>query len=185
MKKINEINKTMNLLITVSLIYAVIEMRLEFLAPIATIIIPYKFMKYKDNESIRNDKLINNLFIFNLIVFLSVIFITKNVNHLVISIIANISIAFIYYKISYFVGINKKVMYEDPKLLYNELMKRVIILEKVYLNTEEEIRNAKTEKAKEDLMVRLNLIGAKIEEIRLHIKILDKQIKEDNLDNNK
>ena len=57
-------SKTTTLVTKVSIVYALIDMKIIFLAPILTISIPYRFMKYKEEgKHTENRKILNNLFI--------------------------------------------------------------------------------------------------------------------------
>ena len=107
MRRVDLMSKTTTLVTMLSIVYALIDMKIIFLAPILTISIPYRFMKYKEKERFNdNRKILNNLFLFNLITFIGVSAVTNRMSVDIFEIIVNIFITFAYFKILYI--INKK-----------------------------------------------------------------------------
>ena len=89
MKRMDLANKTITLLIALSVMYAALEMNIVFLAPIITIAIPYNFMKYKEESKYNeNRKILNNLLLFNLASFMFVSIISKNTNLIIFDMIS-------------------------------------------------------------------------------------------------
>ena len=66
MRRVDLMSKTTTLVTMLSIVYALIDMKIIFLAPILTISIPYRFMKYKEEgKHTENRKILNNLLLFN------------------------------------------------------------------------------------------------------------------------
>ena len=62
MRRVDLMSKTTTLVTMLSIVYALIDMKIIFLAPILTISIPYRFMKYKEEgKHTENRKILNNL----------------------------------------------------------------------------------------------------------------------------
>ena len=70
MKKSNSIKRTMSFMLIFSIVYTVFEGNLLFLTPILTVLIPFRFMKNKENTDknfFDNQKTLTRLLLFNFI----------------------------------------------------------------------------------------------------------------------
>ena len=93
----NSASRTITLLIILSVIYALLDTNIIYLAPIVTIIIPYKYMQEKDiNKSKQNRRLLSNLFLFNILIFIGSMIIINKSSVAIIELVTNILITFIY-----------------------------------------------------------------------------------------
>ncbi|MEG1312441.1 MAG: hypothetical protein RSD47_10610 [Romboutsia sp.] len=183
MLKVEATNRAIRLLVIFSLVYAILELNIVFLAPIITIVIPYKYMKYKEENKINDNKnILSNLFIFNIITFLVAIVITKKINLVILDLILNIFISFIYYKILCIFDNKKEDLYKNPELVYNKIHNKIDMLEKLYDQTKKLMENAKTEKEKTTIELKLNSIQYKIDETKRQLDILKNKVE---LENNK
>ena len=163
MRRVDLMSKTTTLVTMLSIVYALIDMKIIFLAPILTISIPYRFMKYKEEgKHTENRKILNNLFLFNLIVFIGVTAITK-----VLSMIDK----------------KRETLYNNPQMVYDKINEQINALEMMYEQTEEGMRNAETEKARNSMEAKLNAIRYKIDELKRQSELIKAQIESKN--NNK
>lgn len=180
------INRATRLLTIFSVVYAILETNIAFLTPIITIAMPYKFMKYKDiSKEKENKRILSNLFLFNLVSFVIAIAITKNMNLIILDLITNILISFIYYKILCFLDNKQERLYENPEVVYNKINKKIDMLEKLQNQTEELMENAKTEKDKLSIQSKLDSIQYKIDETKRQLIMLEKQVELKNNSRNK
>lgn len=181
MKRLDLTNKTITLLTALSVISAVSQMNIVFLGPIITIAIPYKFMKYKEESKYNeNKKILNNLFLFNLISFIVVSIISKNMNLTIRDIIINILVAFIYYKLVFLLERKQENMYKNPEAIYEKLNKKIYMLEKLSDKMEDEMENAKTEKDKASIMLKIDAINQKINQSKSQLEIIKMKIESKN-----
>ena len=184
MRRVDLMSKTTTLVTMLSIVYALIDMKIIFLAPILTISIPYRFMKYKEEgKHTENRKILNNLFLFNLIVFIGVIAITNRMSTDIIEIIVNIIITFIYFKVLSMIDKKRETLYNNPQMVYDKINEKINALEMMYEQTEEGMRNAETEKARNSMEAKLNAIRYKIDELKRQSELIKAQIESKN--NNK
>lgn len=181
MRRVDLMSRSTILVTMLSVVYALIDMKIIFLAPILTISIPYRFMKYKEEgRYTENRKILNNLFLFNLIVFIGVSIITNRMSTEIFEIIANIMITFIYFKILSMIYKKREALYKNPKILYDKINNQINALEMMYEQTEEGMRNAETEKARNSMEVKLNTIRYKIDELKRQSELIKAQIESKN-----
>lgn len=181
MRRVDVMSKSAALVTMISVVYALIDMKLIFLAPILTISIPYRFLKYKeDDKYVKNRKTLNNLFLFNLITFIGVCAVTNRISSDIFEIIANILITFIYFRI--LCAIEKKGMevYSNPKKVYDKINKKINALEIMYKQTEELMNDAKNEKSRNSIEAKLTTIKYKIDELKRQASFVEKQIQSKN-----
>ena len=181
MKRMDLTNKTITLLTALSVIYAALEMNIVFLAPIITIAIPYNFMKYKEESKYNeNRQILNNLCLFNLVSFMFVSVISKNTNLTIFDIIVNILVAFIYYKLICLLQRKQENIYKNPEAIYEKLNTKIYMLEKLSDNMEVEMENAKTEKDKTSIMLKIDAINQKINQSKSQLEIIKMKIESKN-----
>ncbi len=184
MRRVDLMSRTTTLVTMLSIVYALMDMKIIFLAPILTISIPYRFMKYKEEgRYTENRKILNNLFLFNLIVFIGVSAITNRMSIEVFEIIANIVITFIYFKVLYMIDKKREILYNNPQIVYDKINEKINTLEMMYEQTEEGMKNAETEKARTSMEAKLSAIRYKIDELKRQSEIIKAQIESKN--NNK
>ena len=185
MKRTDVISKTLALITMLSIIYALIDMKLIFLIPILTISIPYRFIKYKEeNKYIKNRKVLNNLFLFNLITFIGTIVITKKSSADITEIVINILITFIYFRVLCILDRKKVKMYKNPKALYEKINKKINGLEKIYKQTEELMENSESENVRKSMESKLINIKYQIDELKKQASFIQQQIQSENDKNN-
>ena len=186
MKRVDVMSKTIILLTMLSVVYALIYIKLIFLSPILTISIPYRFMKYKEENSyIQNKKILNNLFLFNLITFIGVIFITKKTSSVIFEIVINIFITFIYFKLLSAIERKRVDIYEDPNKLYEKITKKIAGLERLYKQTEELMENSENENLRNSMNSKLISIKYQIDELKKQASYIQQQIQYGNDKNDK
>ena len=162
MRRVDLMSKTTTLVTMLSIVYALIDMKIIFLAPILTISIPYRFMKYKEEgKHTENRKILNNLLLFNLIVFIGVIAITNRMSTDIFEIIVNIIITFIYFKVLSMIDKKREILYNNPQMVYDKI----------------------NEKARNSMEAKLNAIRYKIDELKRQSELIKAQIESKN--NNK
>lgn len=185
MIRIDVISKTLTLVNALSIVYALMDLKIIFLAPILTISVPYKFMKYKeDNKNKENKKILKNLFLFNLIIFIATIAITNKISLDIFEIISNIAISFIYFIILSVLDRKKEELYNNPQKLYDKINQRISSLETMYKQTEENMRNTENEKAKNSMQAKLSAIEYKIDQLKRQSDIIKTQIEAKNNNHN-
>jgi hypothetical protein len=181
MKRMDLANKTITLLIALSVMYAALEMNIVFLAPIITIAIPYNFMKYKEESKYNeNRRILNNLLLFNLVSFMFVSIISKNTNSTIFDMIINILVAFIYYKLVCLLQRKQENIYKNPEAIYEKLNKKIYILEKLSDKMEEDMENAKAEKDKISIKLKIDAINQKINQSKSQLEIIKMKIESKN-----
>ncbi|RDY22969.1 hypothetical protein CHF27_010715 [Romboutsia maritimum] len=181
MKRIDSATRATNFLIMFCIVYSMFEMNILLLTPILTIVLPYKFMKSKDFTKFReNRKLLNSIFIFNMLSFIAAIYITNNMNTLVFDLVINISISFVYFKILSTFDKKTEDLYKNPQVIYDKINKQIKMLEMMYTQTEEGIKNAQNEKDKSSLQAKLEVIGSKINQSKQQLEIIKKQVELNN-----
>ena len=177
MKRIDLMSRTTTLLTMLSIVYALIDMNIILLAPILTISIPYRFLRYKeDDKYVKNRKILNNLFLFNLIVFIGVCAVTNRISSDIFEIIANILITFVYFRILCAIEKKRVEIYSNPKKVYEKLSKKIDTLEMIYKKTEENIENAKSEKEKTSMENKLGAIRYQIDELKRQLELVKSKI---------
>lgn len=185
MRRVDLMSRTTTLVTMLSVVYALIDLKIIFLTPILTISIPYRFMKYKEKERYNdNRKILNNLFLFNLITFVGVSAVTNRMSVDIFEIIANILITFAYFKILYIIDKKRIELYNNPQIVYDKINKKIYALEMMYKKIEEDMKNAETEKAKTSMEVKLNSIRYKIDELKRQSEIIKAQIESKNNNHN-
>ena len=181
MKRVDLMSRTITLLTMLSIVYALIDMNIILLAPILTISIPYRFMKYKEKDKyIKNRKILNNLFIFNLVTFVGVALVTNRMTDAVIEIIANILITFIYFVIISSIEKRREAAFKNPQIVYDKINNKINSLEIMYKKTEENMNNATDEKSKATLENKLNLIRHQIDDLKRQLELIKFQIESKN-----
>ena len=128
-------------------------------------------------------KILNNLFLFNLIVFIGVTAITNRMSTDIFEIIVNIIITFIYFKVLSMIDKKRETLYNNPQMVYDKINEKINALEMMYEQTEEGMRNAETEKARNSMEAKLNAIRYKIDELKRQSELIKAQIESKN--NNK
>lgn len=177
MRRVDVMSKSAALVTMISVVYALIDMKLIFLAPILTISIPYRFLRYKeDDKYVKNRKILNNLFLFNLIVFIGVCAVTNRISSDIFEIIANILITFVYFRILCAIEKKRVEIYSNPKKVYEKLSKKIDTLEMIYKKTEENIENAKSEKEKTSMENKLGAIRYQIDELKRQLELVKSKI---------
>ena len=177
MRRVDVMSKSAALVTMISVVYALIDMKLIFLAPILTISIPYRFLRYKeDDKYVKNRKILNNLFLFNLIVFIGVCAVTNRISSDIFEIIANILITFVYFRILCAIEKKRVEIYSNPKKVYEKLSKKIDALEMIYKKTEENIENAKSEKEKTSMENKLGAIRYQIDELKRQLELVKSKI---------
>ena len=181
MKRIDLMSRTTTLLTMLSIVYALIDMNIILLAPILTISIPYRFMKYKEKDKyIKNRKILNNLFIFNLVTFVGVALVTNRMTDAVIEIIANILITFIYFVIISSIEKRREAAFKNPQIVYDKINNKINALEMMYKKTEENMNNATDEKSKASMENKLNIIRHQIDDLKRQLELIKFQIESKN-----
>ena len=177
MRRVDVMSKSAALVTMISVVYALIDMKLIFLAPILTISIPYRFLRYKeDDKYVKNRKILNNLFLFNLIVFIGVCAVTNRISSDIFEIISNILITFVYFRILCAIEKKRVEIYSNPKKVYEKLSKKIDTLEMIYKKTEENIENAKSEKEKTSMENKLGAIRYQIDELKRQLELVKSKI---------
>lgn len=185
MRRVDLMKRTTTLVTILSIVYALIDMKLIFLAPILTISIPYRFMRYKEEEKYtENRKQLNNLFLFNLVTFIGVSAITNRMGADVFEIILNILISFAYFRILVMMDKKREALYNNPQKIYEKINEKIDALEMMYEQTEEGMKNAETEKAKTSMQAKLNAIRYKIDELKRQSELIKVQIESKNNNHN-
>src|SRR5699024_2083278 len=185
MRIVDLMNRTTALITMLSVVYAFIDQKIIFLAPILTISIPYRFMKYKEKERFNdNRKILNNLFLFNLITFIGVSAVTNRMSVDIFEIIVNIFITFAYFKILYIINKKKIELYNNPQMVYDKINKKIDKLEMEYEMIEENMKNDEREKDKKAMESKLNTIRYKVAELKRQSEIIKAQIEAKNNNHN-
>ena len=173
----NSASRTITLLIILSVIYALLDTNIIYLAPIVTIIIPYKYMQEKDiNKSKQNRRLLSNLFLFNILIFIgSMIFINKS-SVAIIELVTNILITFIYYKIICSVEKKREDLLNNPEKQCEKIKQKISSLEIISIKTKEELEKEQNEKKKVSLEAKLDAIEANINRYKQKLEFIENQI---------
>lgn len=178
MMTINATNRANRLLIVFSIVYAIFEANIAFLAPIITIVIPYRYLRHKDIiKTKENKRILSSIYIFNIISFIVAVIITKNINITILDLIFNIGVTFVYYKLLCFMDNKKeKLILENPEIIYEEINQKISVLEMLYNQTEELMKTAETEKQKLSIKSRLEVINLKIDNMKRQLEFIKKQV---------
>lgn len=177
MRKVNAITRTITLLSILSVIYALIDMDIILLAPIITVVIPYKFIKDKDENNIKeNRKTLNDLFLFNIIVFAGVTLLTNKTSYNIVEIIVNLMMVFVYFKILCSMEKKNEEVYENPEKVYEKVNQKIEALEIIYEKAQQDVENAQNEKAKSTNQVKVDAIKMKLEQENKQLEFLEKQM---------
>lgn len=186
MQNIDSTKRTTTLLIILSILYALFDTNIVLLAPIFTIVIPYRFMQYKDENNLsKNRKILNNLFSFNIITFILVTLLTNRTSYLVTEIIVNITMTFVYFKILSSIEKKKEYIYNNPEKVYDKLNQKIQALEMICEKIKFEIQNSQDEKEKSSKQAKIETINIKIEQAKRQLIFLENQIKLKNESQNK
>lgn len=101
----------------------------------------------------------------------------------IFEIIVNIIITFIYFKVLSMIDKKREILYNNPQMVYDKINEKINALEMMYEQTEEGMRNAETEKARNSMEAKLNAIRYKIDELKRQSELIKAQIESKN--NNK
>ena len=115
--------------------------------------------------------------------FIGVIAITNRMSTDIFEIIVNIIITFIYFKVLSMIDKKREILYNNPQMVYDKINEKINALEMMYEQTEEGMRNAETEKARNSMEAKLNAIRYKIDELKRQSELIKAQIESKN--NNK
>ena len=115
--------------------------------------------------------------------FRGVIAITNRMSTDIFEIIVNIIITFIYFKVLSMIDKKRETLYNNPQMVYDKINEKINALEMMYEQTEEGMRNAETEKARNSMEAKLNAIRYKIDELKRQSELIKAQIESKN--NNK
>lgn len=177
MKIIDSTKRTTTLLTILSILYALFDTNIILLGPIVTIVIPYKFMKYKDENKVKeNRKVLNNLFLFNIITFIGITLLTNKTGYIVTEIIVNITMTFVYFKILCSMEKKKEYIYENPEKAYEKINQKIEALEMLCEKVKYEVENSQNEKDRHSNQLKVDALNIKIEEAKQQLKLLEKQI---------
>ena len=176
MKKTYAIKRTTSFIIIFSIIYSIFELNVAFLLPIITVLIPFRFMKEKkgSKEAYNKDKkTLTRLLLFNFISIELASILTQNMNDFTF----NLSIGMLIYLI-YFIILSqseKKVsqVQKNPDILYNELKRRIDVLEDMRNKNIEAIENASDERMKRNMQVKLNKIDNKLNTTKKQLDMIE------------
>ncbi len=177
MKKIDAISRSITLLVTLSVVYALLDTSIIMLAPILTVVIPYNFMKYKEEENLKkNRSILSRLLIFNLVTFLIVSIITNKISIEIFEIISNIILVTIYYQILLRAEKKKEELENNPQKLYEVMTEKIQALEVMYKKIEDNIENAKNERAKNSMEMKKDALEFKIDELKEQANLVKRKI---------
>ena len=181
MKRVDLMSRATTLLTMLSIVYALIDMNIILLAPILTISIAYRFMKYKEKDKyIQNRKILNSLFIFNLVSFVGVALVTNRMSDSVIEIIGNILITFIYFVIISSIEKRREEAFKNPQIVYDKINNKINALEIMYKKTEENMNNATDENSKATMENKLNLIRHQIDDLKRQLELIKSKMESKN-----
>ncbi|MGL5314983.1 MAG: hypothetical protein ACRC92_17150 [Peptostreptococcaceae bacterium] len=177
MKTLNSISRTTTLLMILSAMYAILDMNIIYLAPIVTIILPYRFMQEKDETKVKeNRKILNNLFLFNMATFAGTMLITDKSSLPVVEVMTNILITFIYYKILGSMEKKREALLENPEAEYEKINQRISALEIIYIKAKEDMENEENEKRKSSSKAKVEALKMKIDQAKQQLDYIEKQI---------
>lgn len=177
MRTTNSISRTTTLLMILSAMYAILDMNIIYLAPIVTIVIPYRFMREKGKTKLKqNRKILSNLFLFNMAAFTGTILITNKSSLSIVEVISNILITFIYFKILGSLEKKREALFENPEVEYEKINQRISALEIIYIKTQEEMEKEENEKRKMSLKAKIDAIKIKIDQSKQQLDFIEKQI---------
>ena len=166
MKKIESVNRSKTLLISLSIVYALLNMQPVMLAPIVTIVMPYRFMKTNDNVA-ENRRTFINLLVFNMLAFIIVSSINNNINHIIFEIVSNILMVLVYFMILSRSEIKtERIINQNPEMLYNDIIKRIESLENMNKQMEIDIENSQDEKAKRFIKIKKANLEINIKQLK-------------------
>lgn len=172
-KRVDITSKTITLLTALSVVYAAIEGQFTFLAPIITLAIPYTLRKEKSPEKYNlNKKLLNNLFLFNILTFFFVSIINKSMNQIILDVVINITVSFIYYKIIWSIENKNENIYKNPEAALRKIEDKIQVLEAMKNKLEMDIENVSDEKSKSSLEAKLNVLNQKILQDKSKLEIV-------------
>lgn len=176
MKTSNSIKRTTSFIIIFSIIYTIFEVNIGFLLPIITVILPFKFMKEKEdsqNAYNKDKKTLTRLLLFNFISIEVASILTQNSNNFTFNLSASMLIYLIYLMI--LANSEKKLLKikDNPEALYSELQRRIDTLEDMYNKTVIEMENASDERDKRKIQVRINKLGNKIDASKKQLDMIE------------
>lgn len=179
MKPLNSIKKTISFIVIFSIIYSVFEFNISFLAPILTVIIPFNFMKTKDNSQkgyVENKKTLSRLLLFNFISIELVSIVTQNTSVFTFNLSVSMLIYLIYFTI---LSHNEKRVLqisENPEALYNEMKRKIDTLEEIYKKAVKEMESTSDEKAKYTMQNRIDKLSVKINSSKRQLSMIESLI---------
>lgn len=176
MKTSNSIKRTTSFIIIFSIIYTIFEVNIGFLLPIITVILPFKFMKEKEdsqNAYNKDKKTLTRLLLFNFISIEVASLLTKNYNSFTFNLSASMLIYLIYLMV--LANGEKKLLKikDNPEALYSELQRRIDNLEDMYNKTVIEMENASNERDKRKIQVRINKLSNKINASKKQLDMIE------------
>lgn len=179
MKQLNSIKRTISFIIIFSIIYTMFEFNIGYLAPILTVVIPFNFMKSKEDSKkayTLNKKTLSRLLLFNFLTIEVVSIVTQNTSSFTFNLSASMLIYLIYFTI--LSHSEKKTMYlsENPEALYSEMKRKIDTLEEVYNKAIDELENTTDEKAKYKMQTRINKLGVKITSSKRQLSMIESLI---------
>ena len=180
MKPSNSIKRTISFILIFSIVYTVFESDLLFLAPILTVLIPFRFMKNKANTDkafFDNQKTLTRLLLFNFICMELVSLVTNNCNYITFNISVMMLIYLVYFKMLSF---NEKKLINlknNPQAVYEKMKLKIETLESIYNKALEEMENTDDEKAKMSMKSKLDKLNIKINASKKQLAMIESMIK--------
>lgn len=179
MKQLNSIKRTTSFIIIFSIIYTMFEFNIGYLAPVLTVIIPFNFMKLKEESKkayTSNKKTLSRLLLFNFVSIELVSILTQNTSSFTFNLSASMLIYLIYFTI--LSNSEKKAIQlsENPQVLYSEMKRKIDTLEEIYNKAIEEMENTTDEKAKYKMQTKINKLGVKITSSKRQLSVIESLI---------
>lgn len=176
MTTLNSIKRTTSFIIIFSIIYAIFEFNIGFLAPILTVVIPFNFMKNKEDSQkayLENKKTLSRLLLFNFISIELVSIVTQNTGSFTFNLSVSMLIYLVYFTILSYNEKKVLKLKENPEALYNEMKRKIDTLEAIYTKAVEEMENTADEKAKHTMQSRINKLHAKITASKRQLSMIE------------
>ncbi|WP_270647701.1 hypothetical protein [Paeniclostridium hominis] len=182
MKKSNSIKRTMSFMLIFSIVYTVFEGNLLFLTPILTVLIPFRFMKNKENtdkDFFDNQKTLTRLLLFNFICIELVSLVTQNGNYETFNISVMMLIYLLYFKMLSFNEKKVLTLKNNPQAVYEKMKLKIDTLESVYNKGLEELENTEDEKVKMSMKSKLDKLNVKINASKKQLAMIESIINSD------
>lgn len=182
MKKSNSIKRTMSFMLIFSIVYTVFEGNLLFLTPILTVLIPFRFMKNKENtdkDFFDNQKTLTRLLLFNFICIELVSLVTQNGNYETFNISVMMLIYLLYFKMLSFNEKKVLTLKNNPQAVYEKMKLKIDTLESVYNKGLEELENTEDEKVKMSMKSKLDKLNVKINTSKKQLAMIESIINSD------